>query len=113
MRTLRYEVLPGVGAEPILAEGTIVDLLFEIPYLTWPNLPLPSNDDLNCLLASGIRHAGMSGGCRWEPFVLSSREYHEVMNAIRAEKRLRERQPQLKRSDNTAESASARPVAED
>lgn len=62
--------------------GTVVDLLFDIPYLIGPRTHLPPRDELNGLLRKGIKDVGMSGGCRWGPFELSPDEYAEVVAAV-------------------------------
>src|SRR4051812_18494011 len=83
MRRLRYELLPPIGPGTMPAEGTVVDLLFDIPYLIGWGAPLPSHYQLNSLLRKGYDDAGMSGGCAWEPFELSADEYDEVVSAIK------------------------------
>ena len=75
MRRLRYELLPSIGPCAMPVEGTVVDLLFDIPYFIGWGAPFPSRDQLNSLLRKGYRDAGMSGGCEWAPFELSADEY--------------------------------------
>jgi hypothetical protein len=78
MRVLEYVVLHGVGDGETPAQGTVAQLLLDIPYLIVGGLipPLPV---LNEVLDSGIADAGMSGGCRWEPFRLSESEFAELV----------------------------------
>ena len=71
MRTLRYNNLHPLGHFLMPAEGTVVDLLFDVPYLIGFGAPFPSHVQLNSLLQLGYEDAGMSGGCEWEPFELS------------------------------------------
>jgi hypothetical protein len=78
MRVLEYVVLPGVGGEETALRGTVAQLLLDIPYLIVGGLipPLPV---LNQVLDRGSADAGMSGGCRWEPFSLSEPEFAELV----------------------------------
>lgn len=88
MRRLHYTVLPGVGPGEFPEEGTVVDLLFALPYFLGFDWPFPSHDQLNSLLRTGYMNAGMSGGCEWEPFALSTEEYAEVRHAVAHDQRL-------------------------
>jgi hypothetical protein len=88
MKRLRYTVLPSVGPGEIPAEGTVVDLLFALPYFLGFGWPFPSHAQLNSLLRKGYDDAGMSGGCEWEPFELSREEYAEVRQALAHDQRL-------------------------
>ena len=90
MRRLRYELLPPIGPGTMPVEGTVVELLFDIPYLIGWSAPFPSHDQLNSLLRKGYRDAGMSGGCEWAPFELSADEYDEVVSAIKRDERLQQ-----------------------
>jgi hypothetical protein len=81
MRTVTFEVLPGTGSGGPTLRGTVVDLLVNIPYLLMPGM-VPSRPPLNDLLRRGLSHAGMSGGCRWEPFELDADEWGEVRDAL-------------------------------
>jgi len=78
MRVLEYVVLAGVGGGETAVRGTVVQLLLDIPYLIVGGLipPLPV---LNEVIDRGIADAGMSGGCRWEPFRLSEPEFAEIV----------------------------------
>jgi hypothetical protein len=78
MRVLEYVVLHSVGGGETAAQGTVVQLLLDIPYLIVGGFipPLPV---LNEVVGRGIADAGMSGGCRWEPFRLSDAEFAEVV----------------------------------
>src|SRR5215468_7889371 len=78
MRTITYTILPGIGPRSIKRVGTLKDLLFAIPYLLSPKL-LPPRQVLNDLLRTGVLDAGMSGGCRWPPFEISTQEYDELL----------------------------------
>lgn len=91
MRAVRYKLLAPVGTGKIKKEGTVVDLLFDLPYLIGWGAPIPSRTALNALFATGHYDAGMSGGCEWkQPFELSEDEYREVVEAIRQDPRLQD-----------------------
>jgi hypothetical protein len=83
MRTLTFEMLPGTGPGSTTMRGSVVDLLVHIPYLLMPGM-VPSLGPLNDLLRRGLSEAGMSGGCRWEPFELGAEEWAEVRDALTA-----------------------------
>jgi hypothetical protein len=89
MRQLKYEAY-AIWDNSMSRKGTVVDLLFDIPYFIGWNTPFPKRDQLNRLLRKGIYDAGMSGGCEWEPFELSAGEYEELVSAIKCDKRLKE-----------------------
>jgi hypothetical protein len=89
MRQLEYEAY-AIWDNSMPRKGTVVDLLFDIPYLIGWSTPFPTRDQLNRLLGKGIYDAGMSGGCEWEPFEISTDEYEELVSAIKRDKRLRE-----------------------
>jgi hypothetical protein len=77
MRVFEYVCYGGTGGERMTRRGTVVQLLLDIPYLIVGGLipPLPV---INDVLGKGERDAGMSGGCTWEPFLLSAVEFAEV-----------------------------------
>ena len=78
MRTLTYKILPAVESGSIKKTGTLPGLLFDIPYLLSSKL-IPPLHILNDLLRTGVLDAGMSGGCRWKSFEISSEEYHDLL----------------------------------
>jgi hypothetical protein len=43
---------------------------------------MPSRRVLNHLLGLGEQDAGMSGGCRWEPFEVDEQEWQEIREAL-------------------------------
>ena len=103
MRTLRYDNLHPLGHFPMPTEGTVTDLLFDLPYFIGFGSPFPTREQLNSLLRKGYKDEGMSGGCEWEPFELSADEYAEVARAIEQDRRLAERPvPSLRGSDKWA-----------
>ena len=81
MRIVRYKVLPPINPfdDPVPnVHGSLVEFLFTIPsLLDWDVLPPLSI--LNEILLSGIKDAGMSGGCQWKPFQLEPDEYEELV----------------------------------
>jgi hypothetical protein len=84
-------VLPGVGPGEFPEDGTVVDLLFELPYFIGFGWPFPAHAQLNSLLRRGYEDGGMSCGCAWTPFELSTEEYAEVVQAIAGDARLAQR----------------------
>ena len=84
MRALEYEVLTAVGSGTIKESGTLKDLLFEIPYLLTSGL-IPPLRVLNDILRKGIVDAGMSGGCKWQPFEIGQAEYEELAGSLNAD----------------------------
>jgi hypothetical protein len=84
MRVIRYKTHGAVGWDS-WKHGSLTELLFDIPHL-W--LPLrvfkviPPFHVLNEILISGISEAGMSGGCRWQPFQISEEEYAELVEDL-------------------------------
>jgi len=83
MRTLRYSNLHPLGHFEMPTEGTVVDLLFDMPWVLARYATVPTLDDLNELFREGSYDAGMSGGCEWEPFEIDTTEYNEIVRAIR------------------------------
>ena len=81
MRTISYKTLGGMGGETPKV-GTVADVLLEIPYLLMTRI-IPPLRVVNDLLAKGISDAGMSGGCRWEPFQVTPVEWEELAPACR------------------------------
>lgn len=83
MRNITYTRLPGVGPGEEQVEGTLKDLLKDMPYVLGQFIP--PLIVLNRILESGVMDAGMSGGCRWEPFNLDAAEYDELAEGLRQE----------------------------
>lgn len=83
MRRLRYTVETGVGDQATETDGRVVELLESIPYLLTNGL-IPPRNVLNEVLKIGSRDAGMSGGCRWEPFELTTEEFRELVDELEA-----------------------------
>jgi len=81
MRRVRYQTIAhGAVGDPV--EGSLQEFLLSIPYLLVPSLPIPPLFVLNDVLAKGIVDAGMSGGCQWEPFLITPPEWEELTSAL-------------------------------
>ena len=80
MRTISYTVLGGMGGE-FPADGTVADLLLEIPYLLTARI-VPPLHVVNDLLAKGLDDAGMSGGCEWKPLQITQSEWEELASHL-------------------------------
>ena len=87
MRVLSYTELPGVGPCDLEKKGTVVDLLIDLPYFVLAE-ELPTFEAMNELFAMGVKDAGMSGGCAWEPFQINPEEYKEIVKALLADPRM-------------------------
>src|SRR5687767_2497482 len=81
MRTVRFEVLPGVGDETVPREGTLSDFLETVPTVLQFGV-IPPLHVLNDLLQRGGIDAGMSGACRWEPLDVDSPDWSELRAAL-------------------------------
>jgi hypothetical protein len=82
MRNVLYQKIPGGSRERTTAiSGTLAQLVFDIPYLLAFRL-LPPRDVLNRVLRTGLRDAGQSAGCRWEPLELDTAEYLELASVL-------------------------------
>jgi hypothetical protein len=82
MRNVSFSVLGGVGGSTE-KQGTVADLLDAIPYFLSAQL-IPPLLVVNDLLRKGIRDAGMSGGCMWEPFEITQSEWADLANNLKA-----------------------------
>jgi hypothetical protein len=83
MRTVTFRTHGPVGAYGGRTEAQLDTFLLNIPNLFYFGYVPPCNV-VNAVLAVGISDAGMSGGCKWKPFQISSKEYEEVIVALRA-----------------------------
>jgi hypothetical protein len=77
MKRVNFEILAPIGGVETRTEGTVADLLAQIPYLLSSHI-IPPLDILNDVLNSGVEDAGMSGGCRWPPFKLNAADFKEL-----------------------------------
>lgn len=79
---LRYKILPAVGPGSLSVEGSVADLLFDIPYFFLARI-IPPMPVVNEVLIKGIVDAGMSGGCKWKPFQLDDASYAKLAADLR------------------------------
>ena len=77
---VEYVVLGGIGGE-FPKQGTVAELLSEIPYLLTARI-VPPLHVVNDLLAKGLDSAGMSGGCEWEPFQITASEWEDLASHL-------------------------------
>lgn len=81
VRKLKYRILPGVGPGSFSTEGSVADLLFDIPYFFLARI-IPPIQVVNEVLQKGVVDAGMSGGCKWKPFQLNTSSYEELASSL-------------------------------
>ncbi|HYY72881.1 MAG TPA: hypothetical protein VE778_04750 [Candidatus Bathyarchaeia archaeon] len=79
---LKYKILPPVGPGSFPTEGTIADLLFDIPYFLLARI-IPPIYVVNEVLQKGVSDAGMSGGCKWKPLQLDAESYATLATYLR------------------------------
>lgn len=79
---VKFTIRFGNGAPDELSEGSVFQLLNEIPYLLIDKYILP-RVVVNSVLSKGVADSGMSGGCEWKPFELDSSEYDELLKQFR------------------------------
>jgi hypothetical protein len=83
MRTLDYTLLPPVGDVETATRGSVAALLRDVPYLLIGGL-IPPLLVINEVLRQGVDDAGMSGGCRWDPFEITQSEFAEIVSELEA-----------------------------
>lgn len=74
---MRYEAFARSAIPGEQIDASVADFLTDIPYLLIAGI-VPPLHVVNNLLAKGISDAGMSGGCRWEPFELTDAEWQQT-----------------------------------
>lgn len=93
MRNLRFKRHVMHSREGVWVEGTLKDLLLEMPYVLHKYIPSfcvlshllkygqPNEFFPDGLLPDGKVQfdAGMSGGCSWKPFEITQEEYEELV----------------------------------
>lgn len=77
LRIVKYELLPLVGPDSSFTEGSVAELLFDIPYFFVAKI-IPPREVVNDVLQKGVVDAGMSGGCKWKPFQLDGALYAKL-----------------------------------
>jgi hypothetical protein len=68
LEKLKYKILPPVGPGSFSTEGSVADLLMDIPYFFIAKI-IPPIDVVNEVLQKGVLDAGMSGGCKWKAYL--------------------------------------------
>jgi hypothetical protein len=81
MRNIRYYQLPPIGSDDQPYKATIIEFILDIPYLLNYGL-VPPLHILNEIFKTGFEDAGMSGGCKWEPFKIDQNEYEEIVKTL-------------------------------
>ena len=81
MRPLSFHVLAGTGDGRTRVEGTLPQLVREIPALLSCGL-VPPRAIMNEVLRRGSWDAGMSGGCQWTPFEIDDEEWDELASLL-------------------------------
>jgi hypothetical protein len=79
---LKYKLLPPVGPGSFSTEGSVADLLFDIPYFFLAKI-IPPIGIVNEVLQEGVKDAGMSGGCKWKPFQLDAASYAKLTTDLK------------------------------
>ena len=82
LERLKYKILAPVGPGSFSTEGTVADLLFDIPYFFLARI-IPPIDVVNEVLQKGVSDAGMSGGCQWKPLQLDPESYAKLATYLR------------------------------
>jgi hypothetical protein len=82
LEKLKYKILPPVGPGSFSTEGSVADLLFDIPYFFLARI-IPPMDVVNEVLQKGVVDAGMSGGCKWKPLQLDAASYAKLAADLR------------------------------
>lgn len=72
-----------MGDVETATRGSVAALLRDIPYLLIGGL-IPPLLVINGVLRKGVDDAGMSGGCRWDPFEITEAELDEVVRELEA-----------------------------
>jgi hypothetical protein len=82
LEKLKYKILPPVGPGSFSTEGSVADLLMDIPYFFIAKI-IPPIDVVNEVLQKGVLDAGMSGGCKWKPVQLDAASYTKLAADLR------------------------------
>lgn len=82
MDDIVYRRLPAAGPGSIEVRAPLHEFLLEVPHLFYLDY-VPPIRVVNAYLALGRSDAGMSGGCEWDPLVLSEERYSAVVRHLR------------------------------
>jgi len=85
MRKVKYTILPPTGPGTVEEEKDLFSFLLDIPNFFYMGY-VPPFKVVNILLAEGLRDAGMSGGCEWDPFNIDFSEYEEILEWLKSAK---------------------------
>src|ERR1044072_663246 len=98
-----YELLPAMGPGTTKKRGSLAELVHDIPYFITNGL-IPPPIVLESVLREGVVDAGMSGGCRWQPFDMTAAQYEEIVRELERSGLVRAETPDwvATRSDWTA-----------
>lgn len=81
-RTVSFTLMAPVGTGRPRKSGSVLSLLFSIPYFFVSEV-IPPLEVVNEVLKKGVVEAGMSGGCRWKSFQLDTQEYSELVSELK------------------------------
>jgi hypothetical protein len=81
-REVTYTYLHPTGGEAPNQQAQLAQFLGVMPHLFYFGY-MPPLAVVNTFLAEGVDDAGMSGGCRWEPFQISPLEYEQLIKDLR------------------------------
>jgi hypothetical protein len=84
MRTVRYKRHWSYLGPATRVQGSLVDLVLDIPYLMEHTGVIPPLPVLNEELRSGGDSGGMGPGTTWKPFEITEIEYAELVDALLA-----------------------------
>ena len=81
-REIRYERYEFHAHENTVHTGTLLTLVYDIPYFYACGV-FPPMHIANQIFLRGTAGGGMSPGTKWEPFTLSEDEYTDLAEAVR------------------------------
>lgn len=83
MKKFKYYLLSGAGNKIQPKEGTLKDLLLDIPFFISPETRLlPPMHVINDVLSAGIMDFGRIGGCKWEPFQIEEKDFIDLLKKL-------------------------------
>lgn len=83
VKKIKYTLLAPIGDGKQDVEDDLVTFLENIQNLFYFKY-VPSREIINSALSLGVEDNGMSGGCEWEPFEITEKEYREVIDELKA-----------------------------
>jgi hypothetical protein len=82
MRTVKYKTYWSYLGPGVPREGTLADLILDIPYLMDVTGVIPPLHVLNEVLEKGGDNGGMGPGTTWRRFKINEAEYAELVEAL-------------------------------